>query len=123
MLILKYAIFISKIKFKEVNKKSWKKVLKVLILLTAVTIGFLGFWFASKIKLNTEYPILPISSSNMCVFQLNCDGLTNPFERTLHVGDLIIVQGVNAMSVRVAYPNRDIWFFIFRSRILTRKMS
>jgi len=47
----------------------------------------------------------------MCVFQLNCDDLMHPFERTLHVGDLIIVQGVNAMSVRVAYPNSDILVF------------
>jgi hypothetical protein len=93
--------------------KNHKKILKVLILLTAITIGFLGFWFASKIILNTEYPILPVSSSNMCVFQLNCDGLMHPFERTLHVGDLIIVQGVNAMSVRVAYPNSDILVFHF----------
>ena len=90
-----------------------KKILKVLILLTAIAIGFLGFWFASKIMLNTEYPILPVSSSNMCVFQLNCDGLMHPFERALHVGDLIIVQGVNAMSVRVAYPNSDILVFHF----------
>ena len=37
----------------------------------------------------------------------------HPFERTLHVGDLIIVQGVNAMSVRVAYPNSDILVFHF----------
>ena len=78
MLILEHAVFISKIKFKEVNKKSWKKILKVLMLLTAIAIGFLGFWFASKIILNTEYPILPVSSSNMCVFQLNCDGLMIP---------------------------------------------
>ncbi len=98
---------------KKSIKNHGKKILKVLILLTAITIGFLGFWFASKIILNTEYPILPVSSSNMCVFQLNCDGLMHPFERTLHVGDLIIVQGVNAMSVRVAYPNSDILVFHF----------
>jgi len=96
---------------KKSIKNHGKKILKILILLTAITIGFLGFWFASKIILNTEYPILPVSSSNMCVFQLNYDGLTHPFERTLHVGDLIIVQGVNAMSVRVAYPNNDILVF------------
>ena len=90
-----------------------KKILKVLILSTAIAIGFLGFWFASKIILNTEYPILPVSSSNMCVFQLNSDGLMYPFERTLHVGDLIIVQGVNAMNVIAAYPNSDILVFHF----------
>ena len=87
--------------------------MKVLILLTAIAIGFLGFWFASKIILNTEYPILPVSSGNMRVFQLNCDGLTRPFEPSQHVGDLIIIQGVNCSTVRVAYPNSDILVFHF----------
>jgi len=49
----------------------------------------------------------------MCVFQSNCDGLTHPFEPTLHVGDLIIVQGVDARDVRFAYPNSDILVFHF----------
>jgi hypothetical protein len=88
-----------------------KKILKVLMLLTAIVIGFLGFWFASKVMLNTEYPMLPVSSSNMCVFQSSCDGLMHPFEPTLHVGDLIIVQGVNAVNVIASYPNSDILVF------------
>jgi len=98
---------------KKLVKNHGRKLLNALVLFAVIAIGFLGFWFASKIILNTEYPILPVSSSNMCVFQLNCDGLMHPFERTLHVGDLIIVQGVNAMSVRVAYPNSDILVFHF----------
>jgi len=96
---------------KKSIKDHGKKILKVLILLAAIAIGFLGFWFASKIILNTEYPILPVSSSNMCVSQLNCDGLMHPFEPTLHVGDLIIVQGVDSKDVRFAYPNSDILVF------------
>ena len=98
---------------KKLVKNHGRKLLNALVLFAVIAIGFLGFWFASKIILNTEYPILPVSSSNMCVSQPNCDGLTHPFERTLHVGDLIIVQGVNAMSVRVAYPNSDILVFHF----------
>ena len=98
---------------KKLVKNHGRKLLNALVLFAVIAIGFLGFWFASKIILNTEYPILPVSSSNMCVFQLNCDGLMHPFKRTLHVGDLIIVQGVNAMSVRVAYPNSDILVFHF----------
>jgi len=93
---------------KKSIKDHGKKFLKVLILLTAIAIGFLGFWFASKIILNTEYPILPVSSGNMCVFQLNSDGLMHPFEPTLHVGDLVMVQGVDSMDVRFAYPYSDI---------------
>jgi flagellar basal body-associated protein FliL len=96
---------------KKSIKNHGKKILKVLILLTVIAIGFLIFWFASTVILNTEYPIVPVSSSNMCVFQLNCDGLEHPFERTLNVGDLVMVQGVNAVSVGVAYPNSDILVF------------
>ena len=98
---------------KKSRKNHRKKILKVLILLTAIAIGFLGFWFASKVILNTEYPILPVSSGNMCVFQSSCDGLMHPFEPTLHVGDLVIVQRVNCSTVRVAYPNSDILVFHF----------
>jgi len=94
-------------------KNHGRKLLNAFVLLAVIAIGFLSSWFASKAILNTEYPILPVSSSNMCVFQSNCDGLAHSFEPTLHVGDLIILQGVNAMSVRVAYPNSDILVFHF----------
>jgi hypothetical protein len=96
---------------KKSIKNHGKEVLKVLMLLTAIVMGFLGFWFASKIILNTECPILPVSSSNMCIFEHNCDGLTHPFEPTLHVGDLIIVQGVDSRDVKFSYPNSDILVF------------
>ena len=92
-------------------KNHGRKLLNAFVLLAVIAIGFLGFWFGLKAILNTEYPILPVSSGSMCVFQSNCDGLTHPFEPTLHVGDLVIVQGVNCSTVRVAYPNSDILVF------------
>jgi hypothetical protein len=92
-------------------RKHGKKILKALMLLTAIVIGFLGFWFASKVMLNTEYPMLPVSSSNMRVFQSNCDGLTHPFDPTLHAGDLIIIQGVESRDVNFSYPESDILVF------------
>ena len=95
---------------KKLVKGHGRKLLHAFILLVVIALGFLGSWFASKAILNTEYPIVPVSSGNMCVFQLNCDGLMHPFERTLDVGDLIIVQGVNTTS-EVAYPNSDILVF------------
>jgi signal peptidase len=98
---------------KKSIKNHGKKIFKVLILLTAIAIGSLIFWFASKAILNTEYPIVPVSSDNMRVFKLDCGDLAHPFERTLNVGDLIIVQGVNALSVGVEYPNSDILVFHF----------
>jgi len=89
----------------------WKKIFKVLMLLTAIVIGFLGFWFASKVILNTEYPMLPVSSSNMCIFKSNCCSLMHPFEPTLHAGDLIIVQGVDSRDVKFSYPKSDVLVF------------
>jgi hypothetical protein len=94
-------------------KNHGRKLLNVLVLLAVIVLGFLGSWFGLKAILNTECPILPVSSGNMCVFQSNCNGLMYPFEPTLHVGDLVIVQGVNAMNVRVAYPDSDILVFHF----------
>ena len=96
---------------KKVIRGNWKKFLIFLLILAAIGVGFLCFWFVSKIILNTEYPILPVPSSNMCLLQPNCDGLTDLFEHTLHIGDLIIVQGVNAKNVSSAYPNSDILVF------------
>jgi hypothetical protein len=88
-----------------------KKFLNAFILLMLIVIGFLGFWFALRMTLNTECPLLPVSSGNMCIVQPQCDGLSYPFEPTLHVGDLIIVQGVDARNVEVAYPESDVIVF------------
>ncbi len=38
-------------------------------------------------------------------------GGINPFARTLQIGDLIIIQGVDADSLNVDYPNSDIIVF------------
>jgi len=88
-----------------------KKFLNAFILLMLIVIGFVSFWFALRMILNTECPLLPVSSGNMCIAQLRCDGLRHPFEPTLHVGDLIVVQGVDARSVEFAYPNSDVIVF------------
>lgn len=102
-----------KLSLKKLTEAHKKRFLKVLIFLMATVLGFLGFWFALRVALNTEYPIMPVSSGSMCVFQPNCDDLTHPFDPTLHVGDLIIVQGVDARSVRDAYPDSDVLVFSF----------
>jgi signal peptidase I len=97
--------------FEKLVKDHGRKILNVLVLLVVIVIGCLGSWFVLKTILGTEYPIVPVSSSNMCVFQFDCDGLIHSFEPTLHVGDLIIIQGVNCSAVRAAYPNSDILVF------------
>lgn len=88
-----------------------KKFLEAFIFFILIVIGFLGFWFALRMMLNTECPLLPVSSGNMCVLQSRCDGLSHPFEHTLHIGDLVVVQGVDARSVEDEYPNSDVIVF------------
>ena len=45
----------------------------------------------------------------MCVPYDNlCDGFSHPFDRTLHTGDLIIIQGVDPKTLKTDYPNSDI---------------
>ena len=65
--------------------------------------------------LNTSYPALAVVSGSMCIpYDGACDGwtsVTHPFARTLHKGDLIIVQGVNPADLSDDYPNSDIIVF------------
>jgi signal peptidase I len=84
---------------------------------TAVIIGLivavvLGFFYGSQLVLNTPYPTLTVETGSMCIpFDGLCDGWSHPFARTLHVGDLLIVQGVNADELNTNYPNSDIIVF------------
>jgi signal peptidase I len=94
-------------------KKLWKNE----YVQTAVVIGLIvlivfGFWYGSQLVLNTQYPVLAVVSGSMCIpYDGACDGWSHPFERTLHIGDLIIVQGVNPASLSDDYPNSDIIVF------------
>jgi len=84
---------------------------------TAVIIGLivaivLVFFYGSQLVLNTPYPTLTVETGSMCVpFDGSCDGWSHPFSRTLHVGDLLIVQGVNAADLNTNYPDSDIIVF------------
>jgi len=92
-------------------KVCWKKLSSILMPLTMIIISFLCFWLVLRVLLNTEYPILPVPSQNMCIARSYCDSWRDLFAPTLHVGDLIIVQGVDASSVKVSYPNSDVVVF------------
>ena len=84
---------------------------------TAVVIGIIivvvfGFWYGSQLVLNTPYPALAVVTGSMCIpYDGACDGWSHPFAQTLHVGDLIIVQGVNPADLNADYPNSDIIVF------------
>ncbi len=84
---------------------------------TAVTIALIpllvaGFWFGLQLALNTRiFPLFTVTSNSMCIPPGPCDGLSHPFERTIHIGDLLVIQGVDAKSLNANYPNSDIIVF------------
>ena len=82
----------------------------MILLIIAVVFGF---WYGSRLALNTQYPMLAVASGSMCKLPGSyCDGWSHPFERTLHVGDLIVVEGVDVSDIHAApYPDGDIIVF------------
>lgn len=84
---------------------------------TAVIIGLivaivLVLFYGAQIVLNTPYPTLTVESGSMCIpYGGACDGWSHPFERTLHVGDILIVQGVDPATLNTNYPDSDIIVF------------
>jgi signal peptidase I len=97
-------------------KKLWKnEYFQTAVALGLIVLVIFGFWYGSQAVLNTPYPALAVISGSMCIpYDDQCDGwlsLTHPFARTLHKGDLIIVQGVNPEDLKTDYPNSDIIVF------------
>jgi signal peptidase I len=94
-------------------KKLWKnEYIQTAVVIGVIALIVFGFWFGSQLVLNTQYPALAVVSGSMCVpYDGACDGWSHPFERTLHIGDLIIVQGVNPADLSADYPNSDIIVF------------
>jgi signal peptidase I len=95
-------------------KRLWKnEYFKTAITVVIIIAIVFGFWFSSQWILNTPYPALAVASGSMCqVHHMNCDGWSHPFARTLHVGDLIIVQGIEPEDIMAEpYPYGDIIVF------------
>ncbi|MEM3730345.1 MAG: signal peptidase I [Candidatus Bathyarchaeia archaeon] len=95
-------------------RKLWgNEYFKTLIMILLMIAIVFGFWYGLQLILNTSYPALAVASGSMCKAQyMRCDGWSHPFEQTLHVGDLIIVQGVNPKEIKAApYPDGDIIVF------------
>jgi signal peptidase I len=92
-------------------KKLWKnEYFQTAITILLVLAIVFGFWYGSRWALNTDYPALAVASGSMCKVQhMGCDGWSHPFARTLHIGDLIVVQGVNVSEIHAApEPEGDI---------------
>ena len=94
-------------------KRYWKnEYVQTATVISIIALIVFGFWFGSQAVLNTSYPALAVVSGSMCVpYDGRCDGWSHPFSQTLHIGDLIIVQGVEPNNLNSNYPNSDIIIF------------
>jgi hypothetical protein len=94
-------------------KKLWKnEYFQTAVVIGVIVLVVFGFWFGSQVVLNTPIPAVAVVSGSMCIpYDSVCDGWTHPFARTLHIGDLLIVQGVNPKDLNTNYPNSDIIVF------------
>jgi signal peptidase I len=98
-------------------KKTWKNEHVQTAIVIVVIVGIIfGLWFGGQLVLNTKIPpALAVVSGSMCItYDDKCNGwlaASQPFDRTLHRGDLIIIQGVDPQSLNTNYPNSDIIVF------------
>lgn len=90
----------------KINRKEY---LKSAITIAVIVIVILGFFVALSFALNAEVPVRVVESGSMCVpYGAYCNGWSHTFESTLHVGDIIIIEGVKAEDINADYPNSDI---------------
>ncbi len=91
---------------KKSNRKEYAESAAAIGLIVIVVLGiFVGLSFA----LHAEVPLRVVESGSMCIQNgAFCDGWSHAFSQTLHVGDIIIIEGVNAEDISADYPNSDI---------------
>jgi signal peptidase I len=91
------------------HKTSRTEYLKSAIVIAIIVAVILGFFFGLRFALNSDVPVRVVESGSMCVpYDGACDGWSHPFAQTLHVGDIIIIQGVDPKTINTDYPNSDI---------------
>jgi len=94
-----------------------KRLLRNEVFKTVVVVGLIpilvaSFWFGLPRVLNTEmFPVFTVISGSMCIPSGECAPFSHAFERTLHIGDLLVIQGVDAKYLKTDYPNSDIIVF------------
>ena len=97
---------------KRIWKNDYFKTAVAIVLIVAIVLVFL---FGLQLVLNTSYPALTVESGSMSIPYDGNDNfllsLAHPFDRTLSIGDIIIVQGVNPKDLSTNYPNSDIIVF------------
>jgi signal peptidase I len=89
----------------KILKNEYAKTVIALGLVAAIV---LTFFFGLGLILGTTVPLRVVESGSMCTALGGCDGWSHPFDQTLHVGDIIIIQAVDPAGLNANYPNSDI---------------
>ena len=94
-------------------KRLWKnEYIQTATIIGLIVLIFFGLWYGSTLALNNSNPVVVVPTGSMCIpYNGACDGWNHPFDRTLHVGDLLVLQGVNPKDLKTDYPNSDIIVF------------
>jgi signal peptidase I len=88
--------------FVKIRRSEYFKSAIVILLIVAVV---LGVFFSVQFALGTAVPIRVVESGSMCVpYDGLCNGWSHPFEQTLHVGDIIVIQKINPADIPTSTP-------------------
>lgn len=91
------------------QKSNRKEYIKSAAAIGLIVIVVLSFFVGLSFVLNAQVPVRVVESGSMCVpYGAFCDGWSHAFSQTLHVGDIIIIQGVKPEEINTEYPNSDI---------------
>jgi signal peptidase I len=97
------------IAFKKMRKNGYFKTAVAIVLIVAIVLGFI---FGLQFALHTSDPALTVESGSMNIPYDSADNfwlsIAHPFDRTLSIGDIVIIQGVNPADLNANYPNSDI---------------
>jgi signal peptidase I len=91
-------------------KKLWKNdYFRTALAIALIIVVFIGVFVGMQLALGASVPVRVVESGSMCVpYDGRCNGWNHPFDQTLHVGDIIIIQKVDPTTLNANYPNSDI---------------
>ncbi len=93
-------------KKKQLKDRLYIRIAVVLALSVAVVLVTI---FGAELALSTNFPpVLTVLSESMSISQDSNSGWVSTFDRTLHIGDLVVIQGVQPDALNTNYPNSDI---------------
>ncbi len=86
-------------------KRIWKNDdFQVAVAVIVIVLVLVGVYAAE-----TAGYVAVVPTGSMCIpYDGACDGWSHPFDRTLHVGDILIIVPVNSKDLNTNYPDSDI---------------